>query len=547
MVNRSPGALAGHDWAAEYERLTAEDLAAPLPPDSLERLAVAAFLLGRDEETFRLRDRAFEAYVAAGRRVEAVRCAFWTGFHRVNRGEFALAAGLRARVALEFGTEMAADAGLAALFLDADAAPLMMAGDATGALALFERAARLAEAAGDIDAYVLARLGSGRCLAIRADPTAAVAVMDEVMAHVSAGACAPQVMGLAYCGMIELCMRRFDLRRARQWTEALGSWCDDQSGMVPYRGSCQVHRATIAQLRGFWTEALSRASSVTDDALDEPGVVGGAYYRMAEIARLRGHVEVAEELYGQAVRCGVDPQPGLGLLRAAQGNRHAARVGLDRALAEDVETSRRPALQSARLEIALADGDLALAREAADDLGRLAAEADVPYLNALAAHAAGAVLLAGGRARDAIPELRRASALWRQEQAPYEGAHTRVLLGAACAALGDEDGARMETAAAAAVFERLGAVVDVAALDAAPVSPAGGSSRNGDRAAGHSLTARELEVLRLVATGATNRQIADALVLSEKTVARHLANIFGKLGVSTRAAATAYAFRHRMA
>ncbi len=542
MGNRSSGAPAARDWAAEYERLSAEDLTSPLPPDAVERLAVAAFLLGRDEETLALRERAYESYLAEHRSVAAARCAFWAGFHLINRGDFARAAGLRARVVRELGAELETDDGLSALYLQAEAAPAMMTGDVDTASALFGRAARLADASGDIDAYVLALLGVGRCLAMRADPVGAVAVLDEVMAHVSTGACAPQVIGLAYCSMIELCMRRFDLHRARQWTQALGTWCDDQSGMVPYRGSCQVHRATMAQLRGAWVEALQYARSVADGAGDEAGNIGDAVYQMAEIARLQGHLDEAEELYERAAGCGVEVQPGLALLRAARGNRAAALVGLDRALAEDAEGTRRPALQAARLEIAVSGGDLDVAGAAADDLRLLAAEAGVPYLDALAAHADGAVRLARGEPREAIPPLRRAATLWQQVQAPYEGARTRLLLGAACAALGDVDGARLETAAARTVLERLGAAAD----HAPPPSRTGGSGPAGAGTDGARLTARELEVLRLIATGATNRQIADRLVLSEKTVARHVANIFGKLAVSTRAAATAYAFQHEL-
>ena len=260
----------------------------------------------------------------------------------------------------------------------------------------------------------------------------------------------------------------------------------------------------------------------------------------------QGHLDAAEEAYERAGAYGVEVQPGLALLRAAQGDPTAALVGLDRAIAEDVESMLRPALQAARVEIALSVEDVAAARDAADDLWRLAEDADVPYLYALAAHARGALALAEGEPRAAISALRRAWTLWRQIDAPYEGARTRLLLGSACGQLGDRDGARMETDAARAVLERLGA--SAAATGSQSVDGGGPqlSAAPHDGPGDHPLTARELEVLRLIATGATNRQIADALVLSEKTVSRHVANIFGKLAVSSRSAATAFAYQHRL-
>src|SRR5262245_10734128 len=232
---------------------------------------------------------------------------------------------------------------------------------------------------------------------------------------------------------------------------------------------------------------------------------------------------------GRAAAVGPDVQPGLARLRLAQRHPDAAAAGLDRVLAEDPNPATRPSLLAARIEIALAMGEVAVAEQALAELSGLV-EADAPdYLLALLDHAAGSVALAKGEARAALPRLRRAWSVWREVDAPYDAARTRVLVAHACRLLGDHDAARMELDAARTVLEQLGAVADLTALApprAGPLSP------------------RELEVLRLLATGATNRAIAARLTLSEKTVARHVSNIFVKLDVASRAAATSYAYEH---
>ncbi len=525
-----------HDWVADYAALSAQDRRSGLSPEDVERMAVAAFLLGHDEEMIGLRERAYNDYLSRDQRSQAVRCAFWLGFHLQNRGDLARSAGWLAMQQRLASAGDDPDGPLTGLMVLAQAATLMVQQDPASALPLFDRAAQIAESAGDLDAFVLAGLGKGRCLEMMGRPTEAVVLMDEVMVHVLGGAVAPQVVGFAYCAMIVLCLRYFDVRRAQEWTQALTGWCDRQSGLVPYRGACMVHRAELLQLRGAWSEAVAAAQDACL-RLPESTAVGSAHYRVAEIMRMQGRFADAQLEYARAARYGAEVQPGLAKLRAVQGNTVAAMAGLDRALGEDPQAPLRPAIQATRVDIALAIGDLDSARAAADDLLGLAADPAAPYLKALAAYGDGAVRLAEGDPRGAIPRLRRAWTLWQQVQAPYEAARTRVLVGTACRALGDEDAARMEADAARAVFEQLGAVIDLMSTDPADSPPS-----DQDR-----LTARECEVLRLVATGATNKVIAERLILSEKTVARHISNIFGKLGVSSRAAATAYAYEHHLA
>jgi DNA-binding CsgD family transcriptional regulator len=525
------------DWLAADARLAAADAAAPLPPGDLERWAVAAFLLGRDEQVIELLERAHLGYLAAGLRESAVRCAYWIGFHLQNRGEAARAAGWLA-VLRRLLSEEDREGPLAVLVLMPEAVQLMWSGRAADALPAFERAAVLAQQGGDPDNFVLANLARGNCL-LQLDRTdEAVVALDEAMVHVTADRVSPQVIGLAYCSVIAACMMRFDVGRASEWTRALSGWCDAQSGLVPYRGVCLVHRAELLQLRGSWDEAIGQARQARIWLQQSgEGSLGAAHYRLAELLRLRGDLDSAERAYAQAAAFGYEAQPGLALLRVAQGRVPAAMAGLDRAIAERREMSAWPDLLAVRVDLALQVNDLDGARQWVSELTELAQDRSMPYLRALAARAEGTLCLSLDDAQGSLPRLRAAWAAWQEVDAPYEAARTRVLVASACRRLGDEDAARMEEDAARSVYSELGAFADLAALDKQSQPLQG---RDGK------LSRRELEVLRLLATGLTNRDIAAQLFLSEKTVARHLSNIFAKLEVSSRSAATAYAHREHL-
>ncbi|MER7250379.1 response regulator transcription factor [Kribbella sp. NPDC000426] len=477
-----------HDWPAEYAELTAADQRAPLSPAELDRLAVAAFVLGHDDEVAAYRERAHEGHLAAGDTDAAIRSGFWLGFHLQQRGDLSRAAGWQARI-MRLAPE--GNAELAGRLAMADAALTMNSGDAATALPLFEENLHWAT---EPDTIVLAALGRGNCLAMLGRGAEALVALDEAMVHVTGGQVGPEVTGMAYCAVIALCLNMYDIRRAQEWTRALSGWCDSQPGLVPYRGACLVHRAQILQFRGAWAEAAN----------------------------------AAEHAYQLAAGDGVDVQPGLARLRAAQGRLDVAIAGLERALAENPFSPVRPMLLAARVELAIECSDRETARKAAAELNEFA-PAESPYLQALAAYAEGAVRIACGDPQGAIPPLRRAWTLWQRLEMPYEGARTRLLVAEACRQLGDTDAEQMELDSARAVFERLGADGDLTMAE-----PNNSST----------LSPRELEVLRLLATGATNRVVADQLFLSERTVARHVSNIFGKLAVSSRAAATAYAYEH---
>jgi ATP/maltotriose-dependent transcriptional regulator MalT len=338
-----------------------------------------------------------------------------------------------------------------------------------------------------------------------------------------------------YCGVILACQIAYEPRRAQEWTAALARWCESQPDMVAFSGRCHVHRAEIMQLKGAWSDALEEARCAADRAAQgsHRNALAGAAYVQGEVHRLRGAVEAAEAAYRDASRYGREAQPGLALLRLAQGNVDVAAATIRRVLGETQAPVDRVRLLPACVEIMLAAGELEAARAACDELDEAAAGHDVGVLRAIAAQARGAVDLAAGDAGAALPALRRAWRVWEEMEAPYEAARVRALMGAACRALGDHDTAALELEAARRVFAELGAGPDLAIID-------------GGAADSHGLTARELEVLRLVADGRTNKAIAAELVLSERTVDRHVSNILTKLGVASRAAATAFAYEHRL-
>jgi len=370
-----------------------------------------------------------------------------------------------------------------------------------------------------------------------------VALFDEVMVAVTAGEVTPIISGVVYCSVISACFDLLDIRRAQEWTEALNDWCEAQPGLGPYRAECLVHRAEIFRLRGRWPEALDEARRAYDAlvAAKRTGQ-GAAAYALADLHRLRGEWPAAEEAYRLASDHGRAPYPGLALLRLAQGQGQAARAAIDRVMVEPARGRQRVAVLVAAVEILLAAGDVRAARRPADELKAMAGALHSDWLRAIAASADGATELADGQPRQALAPLTEALSIWRDLDAPYEAACGRVLVGRACRALGDGDGARMEWEAAAAVFRQFGAATALAEVESLMHQPP--ASAAPEQAGG--LTPRELEVLRLIARGKTNRAIADQLDISEKTVARHVSNIFTKLDLSSRAAATAYAFTHHL-
>jgi ATP/maltotriose-dependent transcriptional regulator MalT len=413
-------------------------------------------------------------------------------------------------------------------------------GDLAGAAATAGQAVAIAERFGDSDLFALAAHAQGHMLVTDARPGEGLPLLDEAMVAVSTGEVSPIVSGIVYCGVILACRDAHEIRRAQEWTAALTRWCERQPDLVAFTGRCLVHRAEILQLRGDWADALAEARRAQERCrqAENDAAAGEACYRQGEIHRVRGDFEAAESAYRDGSRHGREPQPGLALLRLAQGRIDAAEAAIRRVLDETAAAGRRASVLPAYVEIMLAAGKPEAADDACRELEAIAEAQDVAAIGAMAAEARGRVAMAAGDHRGALASLRRAAQAWQQLDAPYEAARARSLVALACRELGDEDTATLELDGARAVFEELEAAPDLARVDElARTSPAGNP---------YGLTDRELEVLRHLSAGATNKAIAAELVLSVRTVDRHVSNIFAKLGVSSRTEATAHAHEHHV-
>ena len=525
-------------WADAFHALTLADQASPLDSEDLERLAMSAYLIGRDDDYLRALERAHHAHMAADERLRAIRCAFWLGFHLFLRGEAGRATGwlARARRLIEREERECAERGYLLLPV---VEQHLDAGDYEAAYATAVTAARIGERCRDADLIASTRHQLGRIRIRQGQVEKGLALLDEVMVAVVAGELSSLVTGLMYCSVIQACREVYALGRACEWTAALARWCEAQPEMVAFTGVCRVHRAEILLFRGAWQEAIEEAQRARERSREvDQQAESAALYQQAEVHRLRGEFTAAEEAYRSASRLGLDPQPGLALLRLAQGRAQPAAAAIRRTMDATTNRLARTRLLAAYIEIMLAVKEVQNARDGCRELEEIAGQFDTGVLGAMAAQARGAVELANGKAQTALGSLHRAFDVWQQIDAPYAAARVRVLMGLACRALGDEDGARLELGAARSTFEKLGAAPDshqIVSLTRAALS---------DQA--HPLSPRELQVLRLVAAGKTNKAIAAQLSLSEKTIDRHLSNIFTKLDVPSRTAATAYAYQHKL-
>ncbi len=469
--DRSPiGALGrGRDayqrraWGETYAQLSAAARETPLEAEDLERLAVTCMLLGRDAESAGYLARAYHAFLGSKAPERAARVAFWLVLDLLERGETAQASGWIGRARRLLG-DIPRDCAEHGFVLLPDALRAMAEGDHETALAVLDRVAALGDRFGDPDLVALTRHAQGRTLTRAGRVREGVALLDEAMVAVTTDDVSPFVVGAVYCSVVSGCQEIFDWRRAQEWTAAMSRWCAPQPDLVLFRGNCLLRRSEVLQLRGDWTGALEEARRALARLLDPPGQagIGAAYLQLAELHRLRGDLAEAEEAYRLASQYGKRIQPGLALLRMAQGDAAAALVSLRRALEESPERRFRPMLLAACVEAAVAADEIPSARTAAAELATIAAEVGGPYLRALSARAAGAVRLAEGDARAALGALRESEATWQELEAPYEAARTRVLIGRACGELGDGSEAEISLATAAAVFERLGAAPDTA-------------------------------------------------------------------------------------
>jgi DNA-binding NarL/FixJ family response regulator len=497
--------------------------------DDLDRLATSAYLTGRDEEAFGVWTTAFQRCVAGGTAHRAA--AFGATLARALgfKGDLPRCIGWIQRVAELLETQSIDCVEQGWLEYGLGFARLFEHGDIPGAHAKFTLAGKIGRRFHDTELTTVARIGEGRMRIYLGEPTEGMAMLDAAFVTIEAGEIGPVAAGDAYCTIIDACAELQDLVRLRAWTEGLTRWCDTQQELVLYRGHCFVHRAEVFRELGDWAAGLDDARRACD-RLAKPvmyGIIGAAHALEGDFHRLLNAFDAARASYERATELGTQPQPGLALLRLAESDATAAHAMIQRVLAESEDPISRSRLLAPAVDIALAAAELGTAAEAADELRATAAELGTPVLRARAAYAEGAVLLARVDVKRAIAELRRGLDGFNALEMRADAARARLLIAACCDALGDADSAESERRAAQAALTACAATGD-------PSSPDG-------------LSSREVEVLRLVAQGKTNRVIAAELFISEKTVASHVGHIFTKLGVSSRSAATAYAFDRNLA
>ncbi|MGY4540510.1 DNA-binding CsgD family transcriptional regulator [Arthrobacter sp. UYNi723] len=543
-IDQGRSAFQEHRWTEAYQTFREADKRAGLTAADLERLATAEILTGESATGLESLTRAHEEYLVMGDAEGAARCAGWMGMQLMFLGEPARAGGWFAR-GQRLVDELAEPSAVQGLLLVPMGLGKLYGGDPAGALQAFSRVAEFGQRFHDKDLSALGLLGTGQATLMLGHPDKGLEMFDEVMVAVTAGELSPIPSGIIYCAVIGNCHLVFDLERALEWTAALDRWCSARPDMVSFSGQCQSHRAELFMLHGAWDEAQMAAAAAQGLAVrGDPQALYGGYYQQGEVERLSGKLDHAEASYRQAAQSGYEPQPGLALLWLARGNAQQAQAMIRRAAAAaDVATRRN--MLPALVEIELVASDLEAARQGFQELEALASECSMPMIRAVAGQADGAVRLADGDPSAALKPLREAWRLWQELGVPYEAARCQALAGSACRALGDEASALMYLEAAHAALLDLGAAP--AATWAASLLHEGMLDSGATPGTAGLLTRRELEVLQMVATGKSNRAIAGELYLSEKTVARHVSNIFLKLGLSSRSAATSYAYEHGLA
>ena len=544
LLERGRTCFERHEWEDAFDALSSADASTALGAQDLYRLAWSAGLTGRDEEMLAATERWYHALIDAGESLPAARAAFWLGFRLLARGDSSRAGGWLGR-AQHLVDRQSRDCVERGYLLLPAATRFLTSGQFAEAYDAAARAAQFGERFEEADLLAFGRNLQARALLSQGHLDRGLALMDEAMVAVISGELSPVVTGVIYCSAIGSCQKIYAYERTREWTAALSRWCDAHPQLGMFTGYCLAHRAEIMQMGGNWSDAVGEARRAVERSVRaiEQDAAGRAHYQEAEVHRMRGEFDAADTAYRHASRCGIDPQPGLALLRLAQGDFEAAANAIRRALGATREPLPRMRFLPASVEIMLAAGNLEEARAASHELDEAALTLNSELPAAIALQARAAILLADGDALAAVDPLRRAFRAWRQLDAPFLAARVRVLLARACVALNDAEGARLELEGAREVFERLGAKPDLADVE---TIGAGLTQDKKESASARGLTVRELQVLRLVASGKTNKAIARELSLSEKTIDRHVSNIFTKLNVSSRAAATAFAYKQRL-
>jgi DNA-binding CsgD family transcriptional regulator len=520
-------------WEEACVEYAAADAEEPLAIEDLEAFAEAAQVSARGDEAIALLHRVFDLRVSAGELNHAAQVAFWLWWALFTSNEVVQASGWLKQTSRTLGPDIATG-----LWLKIPEAMLHReTGNPSRAQELLREIVE--EGEGEVVPWALCLWG--QALIDEGRLQDGLDRLEEAMAILLNHALSPRVRPWIYCAAVHGCCLARDFARARAWNRFMARWLDSLNSLGgAYLGNCRIHRSRLMCLNGAWPDALDEIAAVCTDLDGHTGwVCGHAYYQLAEVRRLRGEWDAAEDAYRRAAQQGCPTHPGLALLRLAEGDVDAASAGVRRALTEVIATPDRLDLLKAAVTIHLEEGDIEAARNAVTEFEEITRELTAPAIEAETSAVMGALALSEGDPGRALPLLRRAVAIWQQQDAPHEVAKLNVLIGQACRALADDDGAQLEFSAARETFEQLGARPDLAQLDRIVAATVAGFET-------HGLTRREIEVLCLIARGKANRAIANELHLSERTVHRHVSNIFTKLDVDSRTAAVAYGIKHRI-
>jgi DNA-binding NarL/FixJ family response regulator len=524
------------DWVSAYRALSEVDEAG-LAADDFMALATTAYLLGRHNDCVQALQRAHRSHVARGETREAARVACWLALVLMESGEVAVGGGWAARAErLLDGVE--GDVVERGYVLVHHLFRHVATGDFGSVAEVAAEIVAYGHRFGDPDLLAFGLNARGRGLTMAGQVADGLRLLDEAMVGVLAGEVSPIFAGMVYCSMIEACQWVADYGRVREWTHALTAWCDVQPGLVAFTGQCAVHRGQLMKVQGAYDDALTEL----DRALARYAAAGGsaavglAHYEQGDVLRLQGAYAEAAVAFETAVRAGHDAQPGRSLLWVALGRVDTGVAAIKRAVAEATGPVERSRVLLGAVEILLAAGEADVAADLAEELSDIADAFGCAALRGSATYAVGLVALSAGNADRVVAAARAAGAAWESLSAAYDVARSHALLGRGLQLLGEDDSALAELTAARDALSALGAGPAAHDVDAAlrsTTAPGG-------------LSVREVEVLRLVAAGRSNAEIAAELVLSQKTVARHLSNIFAKIDVRSRTAAAAFAYEHHL-
>ena len=535
-LHQARAAYERREWVSTYRTLTDLD-ESDLTASDFSALAITAYLLGQRNDCIQAAQRAYQANADQGEVLAAVRCALWLAMVLFEGGEGAIGSGWVSR-GQRLLDEVEGDLAERGYLLTMHWFGHIMQGELAEAAALAPQITDYGRRFLDPDLLAVGLQFEGRTAIFSGQVAKGLRLLDEAMVGVLAGEVSPIYSGLVYCSAIEACQEVSDLGRAGEWTHALSTWCESQPGLVAFTGQCAVHRGQLMRLHGAYAEALAeldRAAVRYAAAGGHPAVALASYER-GETHRLRGEYDAAAAAYDEAAVHGHAAQPGRAVLWLGQGRVEQAAAAIRSLLTEVADPVRRSSLLPSVVEVLVAAGDDEASAAAAQELADLARSFGCSALLAVADSALSRVALASGDSAAALPRARAGLHGWTRLDAPYEAARCRVLVGQALRLLGDEASATSDLSEARATFARIGAVPaerEVAELLGAIDVPGG-------------LSPREVQVLRLVAAGKSNPEIATQLYLSERTVARHMSNIFTKLDVGSRTAAAAFAYQHRL-